>query len=60
MGDKQLLESVERIESKIFVLRGQKVMLDEELAALYEVEIKALNQALRPKALNNLKARRCF
>lgn len=31
----------------IFVVRGQKVMLDEDLAALYEVETKSLNRSVR-------------
>jgi len=38
---------LESIESKIFVTRGHRVMLDEDLAVLYEVEIKALNQAVK-------------
>jgi hypothetical protein len=38
---------MERIESKILLLRGQKVMLDIDLAALYEVEVKVLNQAVK-------------
>lgn len=36
----------ERIERKIYLIRGQKVMLDRDLAALYEVETKALKQAV--------------
>jgi hypothetical protein len=39
--------SVAQIESKMFLIRGQKVMLDEDLAALYEVETKALNRAVK-------------
>ena len=35
------------IESRIFVLRGQRVMLDSDLAKLYGVEVKALNQAVK-------------
>ncbi len=35
------------IESKIFVVRGQRVMLDSDLAALYEVKTKALKQAVK-------------
>jgi hypothetical protein len=31
------------IESRILLIRGQRVMLDEDLAALYAVEVKALN-----------------
>ena len=33
--------------SKIFVIRDRKVMLDRDLAALYDVETKALKQAVR-------------
>lgn len=36
----------ELIESKILVLRGHKVMLDRDLAVLYGVENKVLNQAV--------------
>ncbi len=35
------------IEQKIFFIRGQKVMLDKDLAVLYEVETKILNKAVR-------------
>ena len=35
----------ERIERAIYLIRGEKVMLDRDLAALYEVETRALNQA---------------
>jgi hypothetical protein len=38
---------VERIEHSILLIRGQKVMLDSDLAALYVVETKALNRAVR-------------
>ncbi len=41
------LVPVERIESKIFLIRGKKVMLDRDLAILYEVETRVLNQAVR-------------
>ncbi len=37
----------EEIEKKIYIIRGKKVMLDKELAALYNVPTKALNQAVR-------------
>jgi hypothetical protein len=37
----------ETIIRKIFVIRGHKVMLDFDLAALYESETKALNQAVK-------------
>jgi hypothetical protein len=35
------------IENKVYVIRGEKVMLDHDLAALYEVPTKQLNQAIR-------------
>lgn len=38
---------LERIESRIYVIRGKKVMLDRDLAGLYGVETKVLNQAVR-------------
>ena len=36
-----------RIEKSILLIRGQKVMLDHELADLYDVPTKALKQAVR-------------
>lgn len=41
---------MERIEGKILLLRRQKVMLDRDLAALYQVETRALNQAVKRNA----------
>jgi len=38
---------IEIIENKILIIRGQKVMLDRDLAQLYEVETKVLNQAVK-------------
>lgn len=37
----------ERVISKIFLIRGKKVMLDRDLALLYGVETKVLNQAVK-------------
>lgn len=37
----------ELIENKILYIRGKKVMLDKDLAMLYGVETKALNQAIK-------------
>ncbi|MCK9420396.1 MAG: ORF6N domain-containing protein [Nitrospirae bacterium] len=39
--------TAELIEHKIFLVRGQKVMLDGDLAELYGVEAKVLNQAVK-------------
>ena len=36
-----------RIEARIHVIRGERVMLDADLALLYGVETKALNLAVR-------------
>jgi hypothetical protein len=41
------LVPVEIIASKIVELRGKKVMLDKDLATLYGVETRVLNQAVR-------------
>jgi hypothetical protein len=38
---------METISRRILLIRGQKVMLDADLAALYEVSTGALNQAVR-------------
>ena len=35
------------IQSKIYGIRGQKVMLDFDLAGLYQVETRVLNQAVK-------------
>ncbi|MGZ3697088.1 MAG: ORF6N domain-containing protein, partial [Bdellovibrionota bacterium] len=35
------------VEKMIFVIRGQKVMLDTDLAELYRVETKTLNRSVR-------------
>ncbi|PKP47930.1 MAG: hypothetical protein CVT94_09910 [Bacteroidetes bacterium HGW-Bacteroidetes-11] len=37
----------EVILNKIYILRGKKVMIDRDLAELYGVETRALNQAVR-------------
>ncbi len=39
--------SVETIKKLIYIIRGKKVMFDKDLAALYEVPTKALNQAVK-------------
>ena len=40
-------ELLAMVKSKIYTIRGQKVMLDFDLAQMYEVETKALNQAVK-------------
>ena len=36
-----------QIQSMIFEIRGQKIMLDSDLAVLYQVETKVMNQAVK-------------
>ncbi len=43
----QTLLSEELIISKIYLIRNRKVMLDKDLAELYNVETKAFNQAVK-------------
>lgn len=45
--DDQSLLSEEKISNKIYFIRGQKVMLDSDLALLYEVETKRLNEQVK-------------
>ncbi len=47
MADSRSVVPAERIERSTLLIRSQKVMLDDDLAALYEVETKALNRAVR-------------
>ena len=39
--------SVDNIKTKIYEFRGQKVMLDFDLALLYQVETKRLKEAVK-------------
>ncbi len=41
------MDELQNIQSKIYVIRGQRVMLDFDLAKSYNVETKALNQAVK-------------
>ncbi len=46
MNEKNIVPN-QAIESKIFLIRGRKVMVDRDLAELYEVETKYLNRQVR-------------
>jgi len=46
----QLPVPAQLIERRIYLIRGQKVMLDADLAELYQVPTKAFNQAVRRNA----------
>lgn len=41
------MNEIHTIQSKIYEIRGQRVMLDRDLAKAYGVETKALNQAVK-------------
>jgi hypothetical protein len=45
--DKTELVTVEAIQYRVVLIRGQKVILDSDLAQLYQVKTKALNQAIK-------------
>ncbi|MCX6170410.1 MAG: ORF6N domain-containing protein [Ignavibacteriales bacterium] len=47
MKRKSYLVSVAKISSKILWVRGEKILLDRDLAQLYGVEVKVLNQSVR-------------
>lgn len=42
-----LITTPDAIESKIFVVRGYRIMFDFDLANLYEVETRVLKQSVR-------------
>lgn len=41
------MQIIKSIQSRIYEVRGERVMLDFDLALLYEVETKVLNQAVK-------------
>jgi phage regulator Rha-like protein len=41
------MQIIQSIQTRIHELRGERVMLDKDLAALYEVETRVLNQAVK-------------
>jgi hypothetical protein len=47
MATRNAIAPLERIENAILTVRGQRVLLDHDLAKLYGVEVKALNQAVK-------------
>jgi hypothetical protein len=50
MGTNYSIVPAERIQNSIFLIRGQKVMLSTDLAELYGVSEKVLNQAVKRNA----------
>ena len=47
MEQKEEVMSVENIQNKVYVLRGQQVMLDYDLAEIYGYEVKRLNEQVK-------------
>lgn len=41
------MEIIRSIQNRIYEIRGERVMLDRDLAVLYETDTKALNQAVK-------------
>jgi hypothetical protein len=41
------MDELQNIQNLIYVIRGQRVMLDRDLAKAYGVETKALDQAVK-------------
>ncbi|MEO7308160.1 MAG: ORF6N domain-containing protein [Ferruginibacter sp.] len=41
------MQIIQSIQNKIYEIRGERVMLDRDLASLYEVETRVLNQAVK-------------
>ena len=46
-GNSQIIIAEEIIIGNIFTVRGKQVMLSQDLAELYQVETKALNQQVK-------------
>jgi len=45
--NKNVIVPLERIDKKIYLIRNKRVMIDSDLAELYEVKTKVLNQAVK-------------
>lgn len=44
------MDEIEEIRNRIYEIRGRQVMLDKDLAELYGVEVRTLNQAVKRNA----------
>lgn len=50
---------LKHIQNKIYEIRGQKVMLDRDLAEIYGIETRVLNQAVK-EILKDFQKTLCF
>lgn len=41
------MQVIRSIQNRIYEIRGERVMVDKDLAALYEIEVRVLNQAVK-------------
>ena len=41
------MDIIRSIQNRIYEIRGERIMFDKDLAALYEVDVKVLNQAVK-------------
>ena len=47
MSNENMILDVQKIQNKIYTIREKQVMLDKDLAEMYQVETKALNRAVK-------------
>ena len=47
MEENTQVMSIDNIRNRVFIIRGQQVMLDSDLAEIYGYEVKALNQQVK-------------
>ncbi|MBR6537691.1 MAG: ORF6N domain-containing protein [Lachnospiraceae bacterium] len=47
MGEKTEVLTVDKLQNRVYVIRGQQVMLDTDLAEIYGYEVKRLNQQVK-------------
>ena len=47
MGEKTGILTVDKIQNRVYVIRGKQVMLDYDLAEIYGYEVKNLNQQVK-------------
>lgn len=59
MGEKAEVMTVENIQHKVYVIRGQQVMLDQDLAEIYGYEVKNLNRQVK-RNINRFRKILCF
>lgn len=41
------MEIIQSLQNRIYEIRGQRVILDKDIAQLYEIETRVLNQSVK-------------